>query len=107
MSRSYVDGTCGRCGLLLKLVHKSPVCWTCYNTVLVTAREQQERAYLAAWLHSRDEERTATASRLRQVAIVQGIDWTKAPPRAVMFADRLHTLMAPYRQQLVLVEASA
>jgi hypothetical protein len=97
----YVNAQCGRCGQWLKMVHKSPVCWTCYHVVLCVAREQQELAYLAAWLHTRDEERTPTAGRLRQVALKEGIDWTKRPPRAVMFVDRLAQLMAPYRAKAI------
>jgi hypothetical protein len=100
-SRAYVDGICGRCAQRLKMVHRSCLCRSCYDVVLWVARGQQETAYLAAWLHTRDEERTPTVSRLRQVALKEGLDWTKAPPPALHFVQRLDGLMAPYRAKAI------
>ncbi|SRR5258705_1766789 len=106
MTRGYENALCGRCGLFLKMVHRSPVCRRCYEVVLCVAREQQEASYLANWLSTRADDRSPTAARLRQVAEAERIDWTK-PPKPVAFVDRLHTLMAPFRAQLMLVEAIA
>ncbi|HEX9412718.1 MAG TPA: hypothetical protein VF916_04385 [Ktedonobacterales bacterium] len=55
----------------------------------------QELAYLASWLHTRDDLQDALTCHLRAKASRLGLDWsTSLPP--LPFARRLESAFAPY-----------
>jgi hypothetical protein len=87
---------CPRCGAEANITSKTIVCSPCKDFLTRVARDEQERAYLANYLSTREDDTDKTTVRLRKSALDQGIDWTH-PPAPLAFADRMAALMAPYR----------
>ena len=88
---------CPRCHTLAKVSAKHPLCTGCLTQLVRTARQEQERDYLARWLSTRADDESKTARRLRRVAEQQDIDWRHPPATMLLFDARLAALMALYR----------
>jgi hypothetical protein len=95
-----LDTICARCKLPCKLKGHAKVCASCREILVKRAQERQERAYLAAWLHTRTDKDghpvdPASLIEARQVrrlvaeARRLGVDWTPAPPVGVLFKHHM------------------
>src|SRR5258707_423023 len=90
---------CPRCAGEANISSKDQVCSPCKSALTKEAQAWQERDYLARYLSTREDDTDKTTVRLRASALAQGVDWTR-PPEPLAFADRMATLMAPYRPQM-------
>jgi hypothetical protein len=80
---------CPLCGRLFRRAGR--LCKPCASRCERQALAQQKRDYLAAWLSTRDEDRSLLAERLRAKARSLGVDWlfhdaSRAP---LLYKDRL------------------
>lgn len=76
---------------------RAAVCVRCMAEFARAVAQERERAYLASWLHSRQEDTERTTERLRALARRQGVDW-QAPCPATTDKARMALRLAPYRQ---------
>lgn len=81
---------CPLCGRIFRRAGR--LCKPCATRCEQQAQAEQERDYLARWLSTRDEDRSALAERLRAKARVLGLDWLH-PPAPLLFKDRLEQVV--------------